>query len=127
MLSARFFLSGSPWGNKARCAIFAAVYKEAEEFLHAATQAPQPMQAAAPNEASALSFSIGRALPSTALPVLTEMNPPAWMIRSNEVRSTTKSLITGKAFALQGSTTTVSPSLKALMCNWQVVVACHGP
>src|SRR5438309_10781031 len=77
MLSARFFLSGFPCGRSARCAIFAAVKREAEAFLQAATQAPQAIQAAAPNEASALSFSMGMAFPSTALPVLTEINPPA--------------------------------------------------
>src|SRR5690349_11900401 len=77
MLSALFFLSGPPCGNKARCAILAAVNREADAFLQAATQAPQPMQAAAPKEASALSFSMGSELPSTALPVFTEMKPPA--------------------------------------------------
>src|SRR5688572_28930514 len=48
-------------------------------------------------------------------------------MRSNEERSTIKSLITGKDSALQGSTTTVSPFLNARMCNWQTVVACQGP
>src|SRR4051812_40412576 len=56
MLSALLFLSGCPCGNKARCAILAAVKREAEAFLQAATQAPQPMQLAAPNAASDLSL-----------------------------------------------------------------------
>src|SRR6185503_6203238 len=99
----------------------------ADEFLHAATQAPQPIQAAAAKALSAFDFSIGIALPSTDTPELTEINPPAWMMRSNAVRSTTRSLITGNALALHGSTTIVSPSLKALICNWQVVVPCQGP
>src|SRR5690606_12024184 len=99
----------------------------ADEFLHAATQAPQPIQAAAAKEPSALSFSIGMALASTALPVFTDIYPPACMILSKALRSTTRSFITGKAKDLQGSTTIVSPSLNALICNWQTVVACHGP
>src|SRR6476661_8032811 len=70
MLNTRFFLSGCPWGSKARCATLADKNKDAEAFLQAATQAPQPIQAAAANEASALSFSMGIELPSTALPVL---------------------------------------------------------
>ncbi|MNE73581.1 hypothetical protein D3C80_1696020 [compost metagenome] len=49
------------------------------------------------------------------------------MIRSNAERSTIKSLITGNAVALHGSTTTVSPSLKERMCNWQVVIPSLGP
>ena len=112
MLITRLFLSGCPCGSKPRCATFAERNNEADAFLHAATHAPQAMQAAAANEASALSFSTGMALPSTALPVFTEIKPPAWMIRSNAVRSVTRSLITGKPFARQGSTTMVSPSLK---------------
>src|SRR5688500_18640389 len=71
MLSTRFLRSGAPWGSSERCAIFAAVKSDAEAFLQAATQAPQPMQLAAPKAASALSFSTGIAFPSTALPVLT--------------------------------------------------------
>src|SRR6476620_252583 len=119
MLRALFFLSGSPWGNKARWAILAAVNREAEAFLQAATQAPQAIQAAAAKEESAFSFSMGIEFPSTALPVLIEKKPPAWMIRSKDLRSVTRSLITGKPFALQGSTTMVSPFLKARIWSWQ--------
>src|SRR5689334_16033897 len=107
------FLSGSPCGNKARCATFADKNNIAELFLHAATQAPQPIQAAAANDRSAFSFSMGMAFPSTAFPVFTDMYPPASIMRSNAVRSTIRSLITGKALDLQGSTTTVSPFLYA--------------
>src|SRR5206468_7591977 len=105
---------------------FADRKSEADAFLQAATHAPQAIQAAAAKAASALSFSTGSELPSTALPVFTEIKPPAWMMRSNADRSVARSFITGKPVALQGSTTIVSPSLKARMCNWQVVVACHG-
>ena len=41
----------------------------AEPFGHAATQAPQPMQAAASNAASASSFGTGIELASGAVPV----------------------------------------------------------
>src|SRR4051812_24688688 len=37
MLRDLFFLSGSPCGRRARCAIFADVNREAEAFLQAAT------------------------------------------------------------------------------------------
>src|SRR5437868_1121684 len=121
------FLSGSPCGNRARCATLAERNSMAELFLQAATQAPHPIQDAAANARSAFSFSIGIELPSTAFPVFIEMNPPASMILSKAVRSTIRSLITGKDFERQGSTTIVSPSLYCLICNWQVVVACHGP
>src|SRR5688572_2272424 len=127
MFNALVLLSGSPCGNKARCVTFAETKSIAEEFLHAATQAPQPIHAAAAKDASAFSLSTGREFASTAFPVFTEINPPACIILSNDVLSTIRSFITGNAFALHGSTTTVSPSWKALMCNWQVVVACHGP
>jgi hypothetical protein len=36
-------------------------------------------------------------------------------------------LITGKALARQGSTTSVAPSSKLRMCNWQAVVRVRGP
>src|SRR5579859_362929 len=123
----RVFRSGLPCGNNARCDTFADTKSSAELFLQAATQAPQPIQAAAAKAVSALSFSTGMALASTAFPVFTEIYPPAWMIRSNALRSTTRSFSTGKALARQGSTTMVSPSLKARMCSWQVVVPSQGP
>ena len=63
------------------------------------------------------------ALPSGALPVGTEMKPPAAMMRSKAPRSTTRSLSTGKAAARQGSIVSVSPSLKLRMWSWQAVVA----
>src|SRR5215207_286189 len=44
------------------------------------------------------------------------------MIRSNAPRSTTRSLMTGKAFARHGSIVMTSPSEKLRMCSWQVVV-----
>ena len=90
--------------------------------LHTATQAPQPMQAAASIDASAESFGTGIAFPSGAAPVLTEMNPPAGMILSRALRSVIRSLIMGKAFARHGSIKTVSASLKWRMWSWQVAV-----
>ncbi len=45
----------------------------AEALGHAATQAPQPMQAAASKAASAFSFCTGTEWASGAPPVLTEM------------------------------------------------------
>src|SRR6202012_958873 len=56
----RVLRSGLPWGRRARWEIFAPTNSRAELFLQAATQAPQPMQAAEAKAVSALSFSIGR-------------------------------------------------------------------
>ena len=53
MLIARDFLSGSPCGSNARCETFADTNNIAEEFLHAATQAPQAIHAAAAKDLSA--------------------------------------------------------------------------
>ena len=55
--------------QQARCETFAAVKSIAEAFLHAATQAPQPMQAAESMAASASAFGTRMALPSCAPPV----------------------------------------------------------
>ncbi len=100
---------------------------EAEPLGHAATQAPQPMQAAASIDSSAARLAMGMALPSGALPVCALMKPPAATMRSSGPRSTTRSLITGNAAARQGSTKISSPSLKWRMCSWQVAVAFIGP
>ena len=67
------------------------------------------------------------ALASGALPVLTEIYPPAVMIRSNDCLFTMRSLIILKEFALNGSMTIVSPSLKLLICNWHDVTWLTGP
>src|SRR3954468_5022416 len=53
MLIALVFRSGSPWGNKARWETFADTNNIAEEFLQAATHAPQAIHAAAANDLSA--------------------------------------------------------------------------
>src|SRR4051794_27077238 len=119
--------SGSPCGNNANCEILALANSIALLFTHAATQAPHPIQAAAMNASSASFLSTGKEFASTALPVFTEINPPACIILSNAPRSTTRSFITGKAWLLHGSTTMVSPSLNARMCNWQVVFCAQGP
>ncbi len=98
----------------------------AELFGQAATQAPHPMHAAASNARSALRFWTGTEWASGADPVLAPMKPPAWMIRSNAERSTTRSRITGKAVARHGSTVSSAPSEKDRMCSWQEVVT-SGP
>src|SRR5215213_1498875 len=49
------------------------------------------------------------------------------MIRSNALRSTTRSLITGNAAARQGSTVIVSPSLNLRMWSWHTVPPGSGP
>ena len=100
----------------------AAVKSIAEAFGQAATQAPQPMQAAASMARSAFSLRIGIALPSGALPVVAEMKPPAAMMRSNAPRSTTRSLTTGKARRARARCVSASPSLKLRMWSWQAVV-----
>jgi hypothetical protein len=51
--------SGWPWGSMLRCATLAAVNRLAAEFGQAATQAPQPMHAAASMAASATGLGTG--------------------------------------------------------------------
>ena len=68
----RSVFSTCPWGKSARCDTLAAVNSIAEAFLHAATQAPQPMQAAASMARSASGRGTGRQLASWAPPVLTD-------------------------------------------------------
>jgi hypothetical protein len=60
------------------------------------------MQAAASMDRSEYFFGMGIAFPSGALPVETETNPPAAMIRSNALRSTTRSRTTGNALRAPG-------------------------
>jgi len=93
----------------------------------AATQAAQPMHAAASKARSAFSLGTGMALASGAQPVGTVMKPPAEMMRSKALRSTIRSLMTGKAWARKGSRVIASPSLKLRMWSWQVVVRSRGP
>src|SRR5262245_21257770 len=127
ILSTRLARSGWPCGCSPRWVTFAAVNSIAEPFRHAATHGPQPMHAAASNAASASGFGTGSACASGALPVGAEMKPPAWMMRPNALRSTTRSFTTGKALARHGATSIVSPSLNSRMCSWQAVVAFRGP
>ena len=49
------------------------------------------------------------------------------MMRSKALRSTTRSLTTGKARERQGSISSRSPSLKVRMWSWQVAVRALGP
>ena len=45
------------------------------------------------------------------------------MMRSKARRSTTRSLMTGKAWRATARAMSSSPSLKCRMCSWQTVVA----
>ena len=58
---ALFRLAGCPCGSNENWLIFADANNIAEEFLHVATQAPQPIQVAASNALSAFSFGTGMA------------------------------------------------------------------
>src|SRR2546429_6231283 len=102
MSTARCLRSVWPCGSRPRWVTLAAVNRVADPLGQAATQAPQPMQAAASNAASASALGIGIALASGALPVGALIYPPASMIRSRADRSTTRSLITGNGLARQG-------------------------
>ena len=106
----------------------AAVNSMAEAFGQAATQAPQPMQAAASMARSASALGTGIALPSGALPVGTEMKPPAGddAVEGAAVDDQVLEHREG-ASARQGSIVIVSPSLKLRMWSWQAVVARRGP
>jgi hypothetical protein len=75
--------------------IFAPTKSIAAALGQAATQAPQPMHAAASIAWSASVFGTGIALPSGQPPVRTETKPPDAMIRSKALRSTTRSFTTG--------------------------------
>jgi len=119
--------SGFPCGKSANWDTFAETNSIAEAFLQAATQAPQPMQEAESIALSALCLGIRIEFPSGTPPVVTETYPPSCIILSRAVLSTTKSLIIGNGFALQGSMVMVSPSLNLRICNWQVVIAESGP
>ncbi len=48
-------------------------------------------------------------------------------MRSKALRSTTRSLITGKALARQGSSVISAPSLNLRMWSWQAVTPGEGP
>src|SRR6266404_4463715 len=121
MSTTRVSRSGWPWGRSPRCDTFAATNSMADALGQAATQAPHPMHAAASIARSASRFGTRSELASGALPVRAVMNPPAWMIRSNAPRSTTRSLITGNARARHGSIHNSTPSGNERMCSWHVV------
>src|SRR5210317_688151 len=78
IFNTRSFASGCPCGSNENWLIFADANNIAEEFLHVATQAPQPIQVAASNALSAFSFGTGMAFASIVFPeVFTLMYPPA--------------------------------------------------
>ena len=64
---------------------------------------------------------------SGAAPVFTDTYPPACWIRSNELRSTIRSLTTGNAFARHGSIRMRSPLRNSRMWSWHTVVRERGP
>src|SRR5690554_6268029 len=92
---ARLARSVCPWGNNANWDTLAETNSMADAFLQAATQAPQPIHVADSNASSATTFGMGMLLASGTPPVLTLTKPPACWIRSKELRSTVRSLITG--------------------------------
>ena len=68
IFKALLLASTSPCGNKDKCETLAETNNIAEALGQAATQAPQPMQAAESKAVSAVSFSIGIAFASNSLP-----------------------------------------------------------
>src|SRR5437870_7678707 len=108
---------GLTLGSSPRCDTLAATNNIAEALGQAATQAPHPMHAAASIARSASRFGTGIAFASGALPVRTVMKPPAWTMRSKAPRSTTRSLMRGKALARHGSIHRSAPSGKVRMCS----------
>jgi hypothetical protein len=72
MLRTRRNRSGWPCGRRPRCDTFAAVKSDADPLGQAATQAPQPMHAAASIARSTFSFGIRISFASRALPVRCE-------------------------------------------------------
>ena len=73
MERARLAASGRPWGSNARWLTLAETKSMADALGQAATQAPQPMHAAASMALSAFSWGINMALASCAPPVLADM------------------------------------------------------
>ena len=78
MFKTRCVASTLPCGNKAYCDTLAPTNNIAEPFLQVATQAPQPIQAAASNALSASTLGTGIELASIVFPeVFTYTKPPA--------------------------------------------------
>src|ERR1044072_7613400 len=73
ILTTRRSFSTPPCGSRFMWDTFAATNNIAEAFLHAPTHAPQPMQAAASIDLSAIGLGIGIVLPSGVPPVETEI------------------------------------------------------
>ena len=83
MFRTRWLRSGWPCGSRARCETFAPTKSIAEAFWQAATQAPQPMHAAASMARSASCFGMGMRVARPARRrCATEMKPPACWMRS---------------------------------------------
>ena len=78
-------------------------------------------------ESSALSFGYGNIVGLGGISCAHRNEPPLAMIRSKALRSTIRSLTTGKAAARHGSMVKTSPLWKLRMWSWQVVVARRGP
>ena len=92
-----------PAGMSDRCASFAPAKSAAAPFGQAATQAPQPMQAAKSSARSACRCPWATSSASGAVPAATSTVPPTRMSSSSAVRSTTRSRMTGNAADLHGS------------------------
>src|SRR5579884_2280799 len=114
--------SGCPCGSRPRCATLAATNSIAEALGQAATQAPQPMHCAASIASSASRLGTGTAFASGALPVRTVMKPPAWMMRSKALRSTTRSFTTGTARAADALAAVVVERHRLLASGHELLV-----
>src|SRR5690606_41951872 len=99
-----------PCGSKANWEILADTNNIADAFLHADTQAPQPIHVADSNASSAIRLGIGMALAYGTPQVFKFTYPPACLLRSNAVRSTSKSFKTGNVEYSQGTITKVCHS-----------------
>src|SRR5687768_6071328 len=77
ILTTRVWRSTSPCGSRPRWLTFADVNSAADAFLHAATHAPHPMQAAESIAFSATALGMRIAFPSGGPPPFTEVYAPA--------------------------------------------------
>lgn len=119
--------STRPCGSLANDETRAATNSIAEPFLQVATQAPQPMQAAASMLSSASGFGIGIVLASGHAAGI-DRNETAGL-QDLVVGATVYGQVLDyrKARERHGSIVMVSPSLNLRMCNWQVVMSVSGP
>ena len=98
----------------------------AEAFGQAATQAPQPMQAAASMARSAFSLGTGKALPSGARPVGAETKPPDGDDAVEGAAVHDEVLDHGEGLGPPGLERDLVAVLELRMWSWQAVVARAG-